>query len=84
MAKTAAERQAAYRKSRDTAGDNGERRLNTWVSTGAALALARLARRSGTTQRAILEQLIQSADDEIVKGIDIDSPEWAKYFGVTA
>ena len=45
MAKTAAERQAAYRKNRATAGDNGERRINVWVSTATALALQRLARR---------------------------------------
>jgi hypothetical protein len=28
---TTAERQAAYRKSRPTAGENGERRISTWV-----------------------------------------------------
>ena len=43
MAKTGAERQTAYRKGRPMAGENGERRINTWVSTGAALGLSRLA-----------------------------------------
>ena len=33
MARTTAERQAAYRKNRATAGDNGERQINVWVST---------------------------------------------------
>lgn len=61
MAKTAAERQAAYRASRYNAGLNGEgeQRLNTWVSTGAHLALERLARRYGVTQREVLERLIR-------------------------
>jgi hypothetical protein len=46
-AKTAAERQAVYRRARPTAGENGERHISTLVSTGAALALNRLARRYG-------------------------------------
>ena len=50
MAKTVAERQAAYRKGRAEAGENGERRLNTWVSTGSSLALDRLAKRYGVTK----------------------------------
>jgi hypothetical protein len=47
MAQTTAERQAAYRARRATAGDdgNGDRRLSTWVTTEADLALARLANR---------------------------------------
>jgi hypothetical protein len=47
MAMSAAERQAAWRKARQAAGENGEPRINTWVSTGAALALARLTRHDG-------------------------------------
>lgn len=59
---SSAERQRAYRAQRPFAGDNGERRLQAWVTTGTVLALARLARHAGTTQRAILEQLILAAD----------------------
>jgi hypothetical protein len=81
--KTAAERQAAYRRSRSTAGENGERRINTWVSTGAALALARLARHHGVTHREILERLIVAADKRIVAKIDYPSPEWTAYMRVT-
>ena len=55
-ARTAAERQAAYRKSRLMAGENGERRINTGVTAGASLALARLAQRYGVTQRVMLAQ----------------------------
>lgn len=84
MVKTVAERQAEYRKKRATAGDNGERRINTWVTTGAALALGRLAKRYGVTQRQMLERLILSADQQIVSAIDPDSKEWSEYFAVTA
>ena len=62
MAKTAAQRQADYRGRRATAGDNGERRINTWVSTGAALALARLAQHHGLSRRELLERLVLAAD----------------------
>lgn len=83
MALTAAERQAAYRKRRPTAGDNGERRLNTWLTTGASLALARLARRYGVTQRNMIERLVLAIDEEIQNAIDPDTPEWIAYMYVT-
>ena len=83
MAKTAAERQAAYRHNRPFAGKsgNGQRRLSTWLNTGASLALARLARHEGITQREVLERLIVGADDANLTGMELDSPEWAAYFG---
>ena len=80
--RSAAERQAAYRKARPTAGENGERRINTWVSIGATLALNRLARRYGVTKRDMLERLIKAADDEIVAALDPTSPQWADYFAL--
>lgn len=82
MATTAAQRQAAYRARRHNAGKsgNGERRLNTWLTTEAALALARLARRNKLAQREILEQLITAADDKILATITPGSPEWDAYF----
>lgn len=83
MAKTAAERQAQYRATRYKAGKsgNGERRLNTWVSIGAHLALERLARRYGVTQREMLERLIRAEDDGVLAGMRTDTPEWDAYFG---
>lgn len=84
MAKTAAERQAAYRARRPMAGRNGERRLNTWMSTGAALALARLAKRYGVTQRELLERFICTEDDRVLADIEPNSPEWDAYFGIEA
>ena len=82
MAKTAAERQAAYRANRHWAGPtgNGERRLNTWLSTEASLALGRLARRYGVTQRKMLERLITIEDDRILATLNTDTPEWDAYF----
>jgi hypothetical protein len=80
---TAAERQAAYRKNRAIAGENGERRLNTWVTTGTALSLARLARHYGVTNRKILERLIAAADDKITAKLDPTSAAWDAYFKAT-
>jgi hypothetical protein len=83
MAKSSAERQREYRARRPFAGPdgNGERRINTWVSTGAALALERLARHHGLTKRQMLEQLIEAADERIRKRLKSDA-EWDEYFGV--
>jgi hypothetical protein len=80
MAKTAAQRQQAYRNSRSMAGENGERRINTWVDSASALALARLSRRYGVTNRQMLERLIKDADEQIQARLDCDSAEWDEYF----
>jgi hypothetical protein len=82
MAKNVKERQAEYRARRASAGDNGERRLNLWVSTGSALALDRLARRYCVTKQAMLEKLLLIEDERVSASLDLDSPEWDKYFGV--
>ena len=86
MAKTNAQRQAQYRKKRATAGDdsNGERRISSFVSTSAALALGRLANRYGVTRREILEKLLTKADEEILTTLDPESREWDEYFGITS
>lgn len=83
MAKSSAERQATYRKARAIAGENGERRINTWISTGSALALARLSRRYGVTQRQMIERLVLEEDRKIRDALDPDSHEWSDYFSVT-
>lgn len=80
MTTTSAERPQAYRAKRPFAGDNGERRLPSWVTTSTALALGRLARRAGTTQRAVLEQLIQNADRAVTQGMSDD--EFDHYFAL--
>ena len=84
MAKTAAERQAAYRKKRPYAGaeGNGERNLNMWVHTAAALALARLARHQGLSQREVLERMIVAADDAILATLNVGELATSKKFNV--
>lgn len=83
-AQTNAERQAAYRYRRRLANDGqGDRRLNTWISTEAHLALDRLARHYGVTQREIIERLANQADRVVVDRLELDSAEWNTYFSVT-
>jgi hypothetical protein len=83
MAKTAAERQKAYRAQRQFAGEdgNGERRIAAYVSTRAALALDRLAKSYGITKREMLERLVVAEEDKLLQRVSSDSPEWEKYFG---
>ena len=73
MSKSAAERQREYRASRSTAGGNGERRLQAWITTAADLALDRLARRYRLTRRQVLEQLILGADEAEKNSITNDA-----------
>jgi len=86
MAKSTAERQAAYRARQSSAGadGNGQRRVSMWLSTGVALALARLARRYCVTQRELVETLVRAEDDRVLATIAIDTAEWEKYFSQTA
>jgi len=80
MAKTPAQRQAEYRKRQDR-GDG--HRLNTWIGSDAHFALKRLARRYGVTKLEMIERLALAEDERILAGIELDSPEWNTYFGVT-
>ena len=81
MAKTNAERQKEYRKNRQIAGadNNGEHQLNTWISTGATLALDRLAVSYGVTKKEMLENLIKNEDLKISATLELDSQEWSDY-----
>jgi hypothetical protein len=80
MAKTAAQRQAEYRKRQDR-GDG--HRLNCWIDSDRHFALKRLARRYGVTKLEIIERLAVAEENRILAGIELDSPEWNAYFGVT-
>jgi len=86
MAKTAAERQQAYRRQRPFAGPdgNGERRLSTWLSTSASLALDRLAKHRGVTTRQILEEILGAAEESVVASLEPDTPAWEDYFKTPA
>jgi hypothetical protein len=79
MAMSAAERQAVYRTRRSTAGENGERRLNAWISTGAALALKRLAAYHGKTQRQILDELLLDAEEGILQQLRNDEAAFNQF-----
>jgi hypothetical protein len=80
MAQTAAERQAACRRRRATASENGERQINTWVTTQTHAALRRLAKHHGIDRRAMLEKLLIQADKRITSGLNPTSLEWDAYF----
>lgn len=83
MALTNAERQKAYRQRRKFEGpdNNGERQLNTWISTKASVALKRLAKSYVVTERALIEKLILEADQTIADGLEFESPEYNRYYG---
>jgi hypothetical protein len=66
MALTAAERQKRYRENRKLT-DNGYRQINVWVSTEAALALKRMAKRYCVTQREMLERALIDAQERIMR-----------------
>lgn len=68
MAKTTAERQAAYRTRHLKEGE--AERLNIVVSFRAAMALRRLAAHEGISQREVLERLIIDAQDAAVSGMN--------------
>lgn len=82
MAKSTAERQAAYRERQDSGGvdGNGQRRISMWLSTGAAFAMARLASRYGVTQRELIENMLLAEDERVLATMMIDTPEWDTYF----
>ncbi len=49
--------------------DNAERRINAFVSTGAKLALTRLAARYAVTEREMLQRLIMDTEAELTDGM---------------
>ncbi|MBU0499689.1 MAG: hypothetical protein KJ558_13425 [Gammaproteobacteria bacterium] len=82
---TNAERQKKYREGRAFAGSdgNGERRLNTWISTAASQALTRIAQHYGVPKREILEGLILGFDDRLIEFVGGDDHELDKYLHPT-
>ncbi len=76
MAKTASERQAAFRQSAIT----GNRfRLNTYLSGEARAALTALSNRYCVTQSELIERLLVAEKDRLISGMD-DS-QLAEFFG---
>ncbi len=70
MAKTTAERQAAYRTRHLKEGE-GER-ISVVVSLGAAMALRRLAAHGGTSQRNVIESLLVEAQTKVTRDMNAD------------
>ena len=88
MGMTNAERQAEYRRRNARAGLDADltdreplARINTVVDVPTAAALTRLAAHHGLTKRAMLEQLIEQAEAQIVTSGDTDT---STYYAVTA
>ena len=50
-----------------------------WLSTGAVLAMARLAYRYGVTQRELVENRLLAEDERVLATLSIDTPAW-EYF----
>lgn len=66
MAKTASERQAAYRARPD------QYRLSLYINGEARAALTALARHRGCSQREVIESLIVAEKNALVSAMDID------------
>ena len=87
MGMTNAQRQAEYRRRNARAGldpDLADReplaRLNTVLDVSSAAALTRLATHYGLSKRAMLEQLIDQAEHDLVTSRDADT---GTYYAVT-
>lgn len=84
MALSPAERQRRYRQNRPEANHGeGERRLNTWLSTASVLALKRIAAHENTSQREVLEKLILQADEENLRTLDSNDEGFNTYLNRT-
>ncbi|MEB0135451.1 hypothetical protein QN362_08925 [Actimicrobium sp. CCC2.4] len=72
-----------YRTRRPFEGENGngQRRLQGWIATRAALALERLARRYGVTKQTMMEGLINAEDERIMAQLSPDTPDRHAYVG---
>ena len=80
MAMTNTERQRRYRQTRATAHQGeGEKRLNTWISTKAHLALKRLSAFEDAPQRTIIERLLLQADQANLDALGSNEDEFDTY-----
>lgn len=69
MSTSNAERQRKYRQNRQTAGENGQRQLNLWVSTGTKLNIERLASYYSVTQAELFERLVSVEYEAVTKSL---------------
>lgn len=82
MAKSNSERQREYRKNKYIRGENGDLRINTFVAFEAGHNLGRLAKYYKLSKRQVLELLINTASQKLIDNMEMDSPEWNKYFNI--
>lgn len=76
MAKTSAERQAAFRQS----AISGNRfRLNTYINAESRGALTALSKRYAVTQAELIERLLIAEKDRVVA--KMDDAQLAEFFG---
>jgi hypothetical protein len=83
VAQTSAQRQAAYRVRKSMhldSQDDGKRTISRWVKNNTYFALSRLAKHNGLTESEMLDKLILGAQDDYLKTIEIDTPEWDQFF----
>lgn len=80
MALSNKERQKQYRNSRFNRGELGDSRINTFVTFEASNNLKRLSEYYNLSKRQVLELLINTANQKLIDNLEIDSPEWYKYF----
>jgi hypothetical protein len=83
MAKTPAERQAAYRQKHLHDLEGNKARLNLVIEHSAKLALNRLANRYGVTQTELLERLILDEQKRTLETMSAEESS-AYYDSVTA
>ena len=82
-AKTAAERQAEYRRKKKWKGGTynaGHKNLNIWVDATTKYALERLAKHYENSTGMVIEVLIKEAEEKLKSGWEISSKEWDNYF----
>ncbi|ECE6697233.1 hypothetical protein DS509_24970 [Salmonella enterica subsp. diarizonae] len=82
MKLTNAEKQKRYRDNKYKRGEYGDGRINTFVSYETIFAIKRLSRHYKITQRQVIESLIYATDNAIINNLQIDTPEWDKYFDI--
>ncbi|EKP2170101.1 hypothetical protein OFY68_003734 [Salmonella enterica] len=80
MAISNSERQRQYRNNRFNRGVSGDSRINTFITFEASNNLKRLSDYYNLSKRQVLELLINTANQKLIDNMEIDSPEWNKYF----
>lgn len=76
-AKTAAERQAAYRIRKNDYED--KKNLNIWINSGSMLELKRIAKHMNIEPAELIEKLLSKEHNKIIKTLN-NNEKWNNYF----